>query len=121
MPRNLAPSGFTITVDGVEGGTTGLIFYGTAGAQAVPFGSGSSVLCVREPLQRTPPRPTGGASGGCGGSIVLDWNQFTTAHRSVPGWGDFGGRTVWAQGWFRDPRAPGGSNLSNALWFTVVE
>jgi len=121
VPRNNASSGFTITVSDVEGDKAGLIFYGLQGPRAVPFGGGSSVMCIASPLQRTPVQSSGGTAGTCSGTLSLDWNAFHHTHPEALGYQTFAGRTVWAQGWFRDPLAPGGSNLSNALWFTVCE
>jgi Tol biopolymer transport system component len=121
LPRASAPAGFTITVSGVEGQKAGMIFYGISGAQAVPFGVTSSTMCVRPPHQRTDVQFSGGTVGMCDGTLVLDWNAFAGNHAEAIGWGTFPGRTVWAQAYYRDPLAPGGSNLSDALWFTVLE
>ena len=53
------------------------------------------------------------------GQLSVDWNL--SIHQLPVGLGVpfVGGETVWAQGWFRDPTAPGGANLSDGLWFTV--
>gem|GEM_PF-6729423 len=80
IPRANASSSFTLVVTGVEGDKAGLIFYGAGGAQAVPFGSGVSTLCIASPLQRTPVMSSGGTSGMCDGVLSLDWNQFRSTH-----------------------------------------
>jgi Tol biopolymer transport system component len=118
-PSASAGSGFTITASGVEGQKSGLVFYGLSGPQAAPFHGTSSTLCVRAPHQRTGVQNSGGTVGACDGQLVVDWNQFIHSGAGLLGWPYRGGETAWAQAWFRDPLAPGGSNLSNALWFTV--
>lgn len=120
IPQNLAPSGFALSVTGAEGQQTGSIFYGVVGPLASPFGSGSSVLCVNPPIRRTPIQSTGGTTGACDGAFTLDWNHFITTHPGLRLWGEYGGRTVWAQAWVRDPGSPEGGVLSNAVWFTVL-
>lgn len=119
LPSASAGSGFVIQVDAVEGGRDGIVFYGISGPDLVPFGGGTSFLCVRQPLQRTGVLSSGGAPGSCDGALSIDWNLFLTAHSGPLGAPFFGGKTVWAQAWFRDPGAPGGTNLSDGLWFTV--
>lgn len=114
-----ATSGFTIDIQGVEGGKTGLIFYGVNGAHAAQWGGGSSFLCVKSPTMRTPAQNTAGTPGACDGVIALDWNAFIFAHPGALGTPFTGGETVWAQGWFRDPPAAKTTNLSDALRFTV--
>ncbi|MBL8861178.1 MAG: calcium-binding protein [Planctomycetes bacterium] len=118
-PSGTTGSGFTITIGSIEGGKAGILFYGRTGPRATPFGGGSSLLCVLAPMQRTGVQPTGGTPGGCDGTLTLDWNHFVTTHPAAQGVPFLGGQTVWVQGWFRDPLAPGGSNLSAALWFDV--
>lgn len=118
-PSASAGVGFTISVQAVEGQKAGLFFFGLSGSRSTPFGAGSSVLCVQGPLRRSPVQSSGGTGGACDGVLTLDWNQFVGG-QSTP-WGDpiAGGETIWIQAWFRDPLAPGGSNLSNAMWFTL--
>jgi Tol biopolymer transport system component len=119
VPSATAGSGFTVTVQSVEGQSMGLIYYGLAGPDATPFGGGGSTFCVRHPFQRTGLRSTGGTLGSCNGQLSVDWNRFIALHGSAVGSPFTGGETVWIQAWFRDARAPGASNLSDALWFDV--
>jgi hypothetical protein len=119
VPSASAGSGFTVAVDALPGQTVGIVFYGVSGPQSTPFGAGSGVLCVRNPLQRTGLMPAGGTAGACDGRIAVDWNQFVAVQPAVVGTPFLGGETVWAQAWFRDVLAPGGTTLSNGLWFTV--
>jgi Tol biopolymer transport system component len=119
VPSATTGSGFTIQTSAVEGQSFGICFYGISGPSALPFGGGASVLCVESSLQRTPVMSSGGTAGACDGQFALDWNQFIVTHPIAVGVPFVGGETVWAQTWFRDALAPGGSNLSNALWFNV--
>jgi len=116
-PSASAGSGFTIHVASVEGHKNGMFFYGLAGPESVVWGA--SFLCVRSPLQRTGVIASGGASGSCAGQLSIDWNAYIATHPSALGSPFASGETVWAQAMFRDPAAPGGSNASDALWFTV--
>jgi hypothetical protein len=115
-PRNLAPA--HLDVANVEGAKTGLIFYGL-GRAALPWGTGTSFLCVKAPTQRTPAQPTGGAANSCTGSMTVDFNGFLAANPLALGQPAFAGETFDAQGWFRDPPAPKTTNLSNGLEFTM--
>lgn len=116
-PSASAGSGFTIDVATVEGHKNGMFFYGLAGPEATAWGS--SFLCVRSPLQRMGVVASGGASGSCIGQLSIDWNAYIATHPSSLGSPFVSGETVWVQAMFRDPTAPGGSNASDALWFTV--
>lgn len=120
-PSASSSSAFSITVAGVEGQKQGILYYGVNGATAVPWGAGSSLLCVRPPTQRTGSQFSGGAAGACNGVLSLDWNAWVSANPSALGQPLTVGATVWAQGWFRDPPAPKTTNLSNALEFTLTQ
>jgi predicted outer membrane repeat protein len=114
-----AASSFTITVSGLEGQKTSLVFYGTTGVANTPWGPSSSSLCVTPPLQRTPAQDSGGSSGVCDGGLSVDWNTFLS---SVPGalGSPFDiGDVVWAQCWYRDPPSPKTTQLSNGLQFVI--
>jgi hypothetical protein len=116
-----AASGFTIDVASVEGGRLGLILYGldNTGFTPLPWGSGSSYLCIKSPTQRTTSLSSGGTAGACDGSLALDWLAYVASDPSVLGAPFVGGETVYAQAWFRDPPAAKSTNLSDALRFTV--
>jgi hypothetical protein len=120
LPSISAPAGFTLSVSGVEGNKAGLIFYGVSGRTALPWGGGSSFLCVKPPTQRLPAQHAGGINGACNGSLSLDWNAWRNAHSTGLGAPFAPGQSVWAQGWFRDPPAPLGTSLSNGLEFTLT-
>jgi uncharacterized membrane protein len=108
-----------ITVSNVEGNKSGLIFYGLA-SQALPWGTGTSFLCVKAPTQRTAAQTTGGASGTCNGTLTNDINASIAASGgSVTGVPAFAGMNVFLQGWFRDPPAPKTTHLSNGLQITL--
>jgi Tol biopolymer transport system component len=117
VPSALAGAGFVITVNTVEGAVPGLIFYGVNAPAALPWNAGT--LCVGPPLRRTTAQASGGTPGQCDGALAVDWNAYVAAHPLALGHPFSEGATVWAQGWFRDPSVPGGSNLSNGLWFDL--
>jgi YVTN family beta-propeller protein len=115
-----AGSGFDVLVSNVEGQRSGLIFYGVDGESATPWHSGSSFMCVKAPIQRTASQSSGGSLDHCDGALALDFNAYLASHPSALGQ-PFGTSTsVYLQAWFRDPTAPGSTNLSDALRFTVA-
>jgi hypothetical protein len=88
------------------------------GAQATPWGPSSSILCVAPPRQRMAVNsPTGGTAGYCDGVVAQDWNAFIANHPNAIGQPFTAGQHVWAQAYYRDPPAPGTTNLSDALHF----
>jgi len=109
-------SGFDVAVSGVEGAKSGLIFFGTSGAQATPWGAGTSWFCVKGPHLRTPAQVAGGTAGSCNGAFALDFNAWMAAN---PTKSPTAGDTVWMQAWFRDPPAPKTTSLSDAIRFSV--
>jgi hypothetical protein len=121
LPSASAPSGFTITATRVETNRQGTIFYGVNGRVAVPWYAGSSsFLCVRPPLQRTGTLGSGGTVGAaCTGVLATDWNEFAAANPGAIGAPFAPGQVVDAQAWYRDPLSVAGSNLSDALEFTL--
>jgi hypothetical protein len=119
-PSASATSGFTISVHDVEGAKQGLVFYGTSGRLASPWGAGSSLLCVKSPAQRTAIQASGGAAGTCDGLLSLDWNAYMAANPGALGHPRSAGMVVQAQGWFRDPPAPKTTNLSDGIEFVLA-
>ena len=118
-PSASASSGFTIAVANVEGQKSGLVFYGVSGATAAAWGTGTSLLCVKAPTQRTTNQNSGGTTNACDGALSLDWNAYIAAHPAALGQPFAVGDSVWAQGWFRDPSASKTTNLSNGLRFVL--
>jgi hypothetical protein len=118
-PSASQSSGFNITVTGVEGQKNGLIFYGTS-PTAVAWAIGSySYVCVAPPVQRTAITNSGGTLGVCDGVLTLDFNSFMAANPTAYGNPFMAGEAFYAQGWFRDPGAVKGTNLSNGLQFRL--
>lgn len=120
-PSVAATSGFTLNCSNVEGQKFGLIFYGVNGPKAAPWAPGSSsFLCVKSPVQRTASANSGGTAGACDGSFSLDFLSYLATHPGAVGQPFAAGECVNVQTWFRDPPAPGTTNLSNGLQFVTV-
>ncbi|MBL8803204.1 MAG: protein kinase [Planctomycetes bacterium] len=116
-----ATSGFTVSCSNVEGQKFGLIFYGVCGAKASPWAPGStSYLCVKSPVQRTVADNSGGTAGACNGAFSIDFLTYLSTHPLALGQPMGAGQLVTAQAWFRDPPAPGTTNLSNGLQFVTT-
>jgi hypothetical protein len=112
-----AGSGFELLVSNVEGAKQGLIYFGTSGAKATPWGgASSSYACVKAPHQRTSPQSSGGSAGQCDGSFQLDFNAWIAAN---PSKAPTAGQTTWLQAWFRDPPAPKTTAFSDAVYFSI--
>lgn len=110
-----APGSFVLTCGGVEGQRQGLIFYGTQGRTALPWGASSSFLCVRPPTQRSATQSSQGTLGACNGTLTFDPLLFAQANPTALGLPLQAGTTLQFQGWFRDPPSPKSTLLSNAL------
>jgi subtilisin-like proprotein convertase family protein len=108
-----------ITVSNVEGQKNGIVFYGIAGPNNVPWATGSSsFLCVKPPTQRAGTTNSGGTLGGCNGSLVLNWDTYQASNPGALGQPWAVGNKAYVQGWFRDPAAIKTTNLSNGLELT---
>jgi formylglycine-generating enzyme required for sulfatase activity len=62
---------------------------------------------------------SGGTLGQCNGALGLDFNSWLSSNPTAFGSPFAQGQTIRAQGWYRDPAAPGQTNLSNAVAFTL--
>lgn len=119
-PSASASSGFVVTCSQVEGQKLGLLFYGIHGPKASPWQGGStSFNCVKSPVQRSPSQSSGGTGGQCDGAFALDLLAYLAGVPLALGEPFVGGEVVDVQAWFRDPAAPGTTNLSNALQFRM--
>ena len=109
-----------LSVSGVEGQKSGLIFYGlnNDGFTPTPWDVAStSFLCVKGPTQRTPVQSTGGTALLCDGTMQLDWNAFQQSTWAIgQPWSV--GNHVFLQAWYRDPPAPKTTSLSDAIVMT---
>jgi hypothetical protein len=120
-PSIAATSGFTVACTSLEGQKNALIFYGVTGKKAAVWAPGSSsFLCVKSPTQRTPAGNTGGTVGACDGSFSLDFLSYINTHPAALGTPFSAGDLVYFQTWYRDPSAPGTTNLSDALQVTMA-
>jgi hypothetical protein len=111
---NGAASGFTIRALQLPGERSGSIIYGLNGATQSPWGT-TSYVCMNRPRYRTGVQNSGGTAGVCDGEIALDFNAWLTAR----GYTMIDGALICAQAWYRDPAAALGSNLSDAIRFTM--
>ncbi len=121
LPSASASSGFVVDINGLEGQRAGLVFYTVLGPRPpVLWAPGSSsYLCVKSPTQRTGSQNSGGTAGACNGSFTLDVLDYWSTHPSALGQPVTAGLVVDLQAWYRDPAAPGTTNLSGALQFTA--
>lgn len=115
-PSAAASSGFQLVSSGVEAQKAGLIFYGISGRVLLPWKPGStSYLCVKLPTQRMTMASSGGAAGSCDGLFLTDWLGFLASNPGSLGQPFQAGAVCDAQSWYRDPAAPGATNLSNGV------
>jgi len=115
-----ATSGFSVAATQVEGQRQSLFFYGVSGRTGLPWGSTGSFLCVKPPVQRTVLLNSGGSVGQCDGAVQFDWLAFVSATPGALGAPFQVGDVVNTQVWYRDPPSSNGTQLSNALEFTLV-
>lgn len=115
-PSLTSPAPYPITAAPVINNRLGLLIYGFMPDQ-IPFGPGT--LCIRPPIKRTATQVSGGSEIGtdCTGAFSYDFNALiqSGADPSL-----IVGRGVFAQYWYRDPPAAGGSALSNAVRFYIA-
>jgi len=113
-----ATTGFDVSVAGAEGAKDGLLFFGTGGRQANPWGNGTSYQCAVPPVRRTGLQAGTGTPGLCDGSFALDFNAWMAA---MPAKAPAASQTVQMQCWFRDPQNTSNqtTSLSDAIEFTV--
>jgi hypothetical protein len=120
VPTLGAANGFTFVTTNLEGQKSGLHFYGISGRAQVVWNGGTSRVCVHSPVQRMTTFNSGGASGACDGASSDDWLAYLSTHPGSLGQPFAAGVTVNAQCWFRDPPAPGGTNLSDGFEFVTL-
>jgi hypothetical protein len=113
-----ATSGFTLACTNMDAQRRVQLFYGASGATATPWG-GNSTLCVRAPLQRMPGQLSGGTAGTCNGAVSIDWLAYVANRPGAIGYPLTPGTLVHAQCMVRDPSAPAGAILSDAVSFVV--
>ena len=119
VPSADTGTGFQLSISSLPAQRAGTIFYGLFAASQPWAPLSTSYLCVSTPSQRTGSQSSGGTSGSCDGTLGLDFNAWISTHSSALGAPFLPGQTLRAQGWYRDPAAPGKTNLSDALEFTL--
>ncbi|MCE9596067.1 MAG: calcium-binding protein [Planctomycetes bacterium] len=110
-----AGSGAQLKTTQVLGAKNGLYFHSTLTPVALPFHGGW--LCVKAPTKRHAPKNSGGTAGTCNGVSSEDFNAYI-ASGADPAL--VAGATVSVQHWSRDPAAPFGDGLSNAVRATIA-
>lgn len=117
LPSVSDPDSFHVRATNVLNQKGGLLFYGRFGRTAAPLQGGT--LCARQPVLRTPTQSSGGSASGidCSGTYDFDWKAWMTlgVDPSLAA-----GVTIDCQYWSRDPQAPFGTNLTDALEFTIA-
>jgi hypothetical protein len=121
VPSATLPEGFKLNASGVEGTKTGLFFYGVNGRQALPYGSGTSYVCVVQPTKRGSLRMANGTAGLCDGGMNEDLNARWCPSCPKPAHNPGAGTVVQAQLWYRDPHNTSNqvTSLSDGLEFTM--
>ncbi|HUR29272.1 MAG TPA: hypothetical protein VM509_13880, partial [Planctomycetota bacterium] len=118
--------GMVISCAQVLNNKPGLLLYSIAGRSSAPFQGG--ILCVSQPVHRTPGLSSGGTSApaqDCSGAYSIDMNSFARGAlggQPIPALG-VPGTLVQCQWWGRDPGfgAPNNSMLSDAAEYTIVQ
>lgn len=113
-------TGFQVTTRNLINQTIGQYIYGVGtSASAFPYQGG--FICVGTPLWRGPGLATGGSPTGidCTGIADFDFNSITSGTNPVTGMPFVPGTTIRTQFWSRDNTAPLGTNLSDAVFFTI--
>lgn len=110
-------SGFTVTVSQLDGGRSGLFFYGQNGRQANRWGNGASYQCVLPPVRRGALDAGNGTIGVCDGVVAHDLNARWCPSCPKPGHAPSVGTVLQLQYWYRDAQNTSNktTSLSNAL------
>jgi hypothetical protein len=73
---------------------------------------------VKSPVQRIPSHSSNGTSNLCDGTIADNVLAYFASHPGALGTSLTAGLVCNAQCWFREPAAPGTTNLSDGLQWT---
>ncbi len=114
VPSLAAPSMFSVTSSNLEVSQDGVMFFGSTGPNALPFGGGT--LCVKSPLYRLKIKNSGG-SATCTGS--LSYTLLEMLAQPLGGPLLTGYQAVHMQAWFRDPSHPSTTGSSNGLQLSI--
>ena len=111
-----ASSGFVVTALS-EGEKDGLFFYGQNGRQAVPWGNGTSFICVIPPVKRAGLQQAHGTPGACDAIVAQDLNAWWCSTCPKPSAAPLPSKPLQIQFWYRDPASTSNqtSSLSDAI------
>ena len=120
-PSATATSGFTLAVEGLEGSSHGLFYFGSNGRRANPWGNDTSFQCVVPPAHRAGTLKGVGTPGACDGSFSQDLNARWCPTCPKPTHNPGAGAVVQAQLWYRDKASTSNqtTSLSDAMEFVV--
>ncbi len=112
------PAPLKLHASNVANMVLGILFYGKQGPLEVPFQGGW--LCVAAPLIRTPVQSSGGSPSGsdCTGTLGFSFEAYVLSGFDPA---LVVGAHVSCQLWFRDPPAPFGTGLTNAVRFVICQ
>ncbi len=110
---------FRLRAHGIDASRLGMLFYSVDSRHDVPWGSATTPLCIRPPLQRCGLTRSSGTPGRCDGVMELNWNEFAGGRSGTLGQPFFAGQKISVQAICRDPLTSKHSALSNALEFTL--
>jgi hypothetical protein len=113
-PSMSNPSTFTISSGNVPGNSFGICFFSTSAPTNMPFGTLGGKLCMKHPISRSAPKPSGGSTGACDGAYSFTLQDLIDASSIVTS-----GAVIRAEIWARDGANPDGFLLSNGLKFCV--
>ena len=116
------PAGFQVTATAVEGARNGVFLFGANGRQALPWGNGTSSLCVAPPARRAGVMLGTGTRDQCDGAFSLDLNAYWCPTCPQAAHNPGAGALVQAQLWYRDPKSTSNqtTSLSDAIEFSVL-
>ena len=107
---------FTIESGPIPGGNLGIVYFGLSGPGSLPIGSQGGQVCAQTPVFRSVAKAGGGTIGNCDGNLSFTLDELQVGYPNIVKVG----ATMHLGMWFRDPPAPDGASLSNAVQWAMV-